>query len=83
MLMEVQWFSLSVCVFTGHILMLKMLPVFDNYMYFPENKLNIQIQSSLKYLLKMKFCLKLGKESQWLLNHILTLQINSKLKKYI
>ena len=55
MLMEVQWFSLSVCVFTGHILMLKMLPVFDNYMYFPENKLNIQIESSLKYLLKMKF----------------------------
>ena len=41
--MKVQWFSLSVYVFTGHILMLKMLPVFDNYMYFSENKLNIQI----------------------------------------
>lgn len=57
--MEVQWFSLSVCVFTGHILMLQMLPLFDSYMYFPKNKLNIQIESSLKYLLKNKILSKI------------------------
>lgn len=38
--------------------MLKMLPVLDNYMYFPENMLNIQIESSLKYLLKNKILSK-------------------------
>ena len=58
MLIKVQWFSLSVYVFTGHILMLKMFPVFDNYMYFPENKLNIQIESSLKFFLKIKILSK-------------------------
>lgn len=65
MLMEIQWFSLSVCVFTGHILMLKMLPVFDNCISFPTNTLNIQIKSSLKFLLKnkLKFYLKIGKTS--------------------
>lgn len=63
--MEIQWFSLSVCVFTGHILMLKMLPVFDNCIYFPTNTLNIQIKSSLKFLLKnkLKLYLKIGKTS--------------------
>lgn len=32
--------------------------MFDNYMYFPENTLNIQIESSLKYLLKNKILSK-------------------------
>ena len=38
--------------------MLQMLPLFDSYMYFPKNKLNIQIESSLKYLLKNKILSK-------------------------